>query len=107
MERLIAETIREGDGSTALVLIGHAALLNGGGIDRSLVKHYYEQFLTSNPDNARVLYESADLAMEDGQFEIAKQHAKRCHRTILKSDDAKLKSDLLDLVRERWPDVAE
>jgi hypothetical protein len=107
MDKLIAETIKEGDGLTALILIDHAALLNGGGRDRSLVKHYYEQFLTHNPDNPRVLYESAHVAMEDGQTEIAKQYAKRCHQAILRSDDDKIKKDLLDLVLVRWPELAE
>ena len=107
MDKLIAETINEGDGLTALILIDHAAQLNGGGRDRSLMKHYYEQFLTHNPDNPRVLYESAQVAMEDGQTEIAKQYAKRCHQAILRSDDDKIKKDLLDLVLKRWPELAE
>lgn len=107
MDKLITETIEEGDGLTALVLIRHAALLNGGGVDRSLVKLYCQQFLTYNPENPRVLYESADVAMEEGQIEIAKLYAKRCHQAILKSDDAKLKKDLLNLVLERWPEIAD
>jgi hypothetical protein len=106
MDELIAEAISGGDGSTALVLIGHAALLNDNGRDRSLVKLYYDRFLTQNPENARVLYESADEAMEDGQIELAKLYAKRCHNALLKSDDAKLRKDLFDLVLERWPEVA-
>jgi tetratricopeptide (TPR) repeat protein len=107
MDELIAEATKEGDGLTALLLINHAAILNGGERDRSLAKRYYEQFLTYNPENPRVLYESADVAMEDGQIEIAKEHAKRCHQAILKSDDDKIKKDLLDLILERWPELAE
>jgi hypothetical protein len=45
--------------------------------------------------------------MEDGQTEIAKQYAKRCHQAILRSDDEKIKKDLLDLVLQRWPELAE
>ena len=106
MEEVIAEAIKEGDELTALVVIDHTALLNGAGRDRSLAKLYYERFLTSSPDSPRVLYELADTAMEDGQIEIAIQYAKRCHQAILQSDDAKLKTELLDLVLERWPEVA-
>jgi Tfp pilus assembly protein PilF len=79
MDEVIAEAIKEGDELTALVLIDHAALLNGVKRDRSLAKHYYEQFLTHSPESPRVLYELADAAMEDGQIEVAKQYAKRCH----------------------------
>jgi hypothetical protein len=107
MDEVIAEAIKEGDGLSALVLIDHAALLNGVERDRSLVKHYIELFLTYSPENPRVLYESADLAMEDGQIEIAKQYAKRCHQAILQSEDDKIKKDLLDLVLHRWPEFAE
>jgi Tfp pilus assembly protein PilF len=107
MDEVIAEASKEGDGLSALVLIGHAALLNGAKRDRSILRHYYEQFLTYNPENPRVLYESADVAMKDGQIEIARLYAKRCHQAILRSDDDKIKKDLLDLVIERWPEVAE
>jgi hypothetical protein len=107
MAEVIAEASKEGDGLSALVLIGHAALLNGAKGDPSILRHYYEQFLTYNPENPRVLYESADVAMKDGQIEIALQYAKRCHQAILRSDDGKIKKDLLDLVLERWPEVAE
>jgi Tfp pilus assembly protein PilF len=106
MDKLIAEVICDGDSSTALVLISHAALLNGSGRDRSLVKQYYERFLTQNPENPKVLYEAADEAMEDGQIHLAKLYAMRCYQAITRSDDAKLKRDLFDLVLERWPDVA-
>ena|SRR5579862_2330828 len=107
MEDIIAEAIKEGDELTALVVIDHTAMLNSDGRDRSLAKHYYEQFLTSSPDSTRMLYESANAAMEDGQIEIAKQYAKRCHQAVLRSDDKKIKRDLLDLVLERWPEVAD
>jgi hypothetical protein len=107
MDEVIAETIREGDELTALVVIDHTAILNGAGRDRSLAKQYYDQFLTANPESPRVLYELANDAMENGQPEIAKQYAKRCHQAILRSDNDKIKKDLLDLVLERWPELAK
>jgi hypothetical protein len=107
MDEVIAEAIREGDHFGVFILIGHAALLNGAKRDLSLVKRYYEQYLTHSPENPRALYGLADVAMEDGQTEIAKQYAKRCHRAILQSDDDKIKQDLLDLVIERWPEISE
>jgi hypothetical protein len=107
MDEVIAEAVKEGDDLSVLVLIDHAALLNGVKRDLSLLKHYYEQFLTYSPENPRALYELADVAMEEGQIEIARQYAKKCHQAILQSDDNKIKQDLLDLVLERWPELAE
>ena len=71
------------------------------------MKHYYDKVLTCSPEDPRVLYESADVAMRDGQIEIAMEYAKRCHQAILKSDRYKIRRDLLDLVLERWPELAE
>jgi thioredoxin-like negative regulator of GroEL len=105
MDEVIAEAIEEADDSSLYLLIDHAALLNGR--DRFVVKHYCEQYLASSPENPRALYRLADVAMEDGQPEIAKQYAKRCHRAILRSDDEKVRRDLLDLVLERWPELAQ
>jgi len=107
MDEVIAEALKEGDDLTLSVLIDHAALLNGVKRDLSLVKHYYGQVLTSSPENARALYALADVAMEDGQIEIAKQYAKKCHQAILRSGDNKTKQDLLELVVERWPEIAQ
>jgi hypothetical protein len=104
MDELISEASREGDELTALVLIDHASLLNVEKPDRSFAKYHYVQFLTHRPESPRVLYELADAAMEDGQLEAAKQYAKRCHQAILRSDNMKIKKDLLDLVLERWPE---
>jgi hypothetical protein len=58
----------------------------------TFVKHML-QLLTAASSNP---YESADVAMEDVQSEIAKRYAKMCRHVILKSDDAKQKRDLLD-----------
>ncbi len=107
IDQAIAKAIKEGDELTALVVIDHAAILNGAGRNRSLAKHYYERFLACNPESPRVLYELANDANEDGQTEVAKQYAKRCHQVVLGSDNQKIKRDLLDLVLERWPGVDE
>ena len=107
MDEVITEAIKEGDDSSAFLFIDHAAMLSpNGGRDRSILKHYYEQYLTSRPEHPRALYGLADIAIEDGQTEIAKQYAKRCYEAILQSNDHKIKRDLLDLVLERWPEVA-
>ena len=105
MDDVIAEAIKDGEDSWVFILIDHAAILNQSGFrDHSLSKRYYEEYLTHSSENPRALYRLADLAMKDGQTEIAKQYAERCHQAILRSDDDKIKRELLDLVLERWPD---
>jgi hypothetical protein len=89
IDDVISEAINEGDDLSAFLLIDHAALLTHVGRDRSILKHYYEKYLTSSPEHPRALYGLADVAMEEGQT------------------DDKIKGDLLDLVLERWPEAAE
>ena len=105
MDDLVAEVIKEDEESSwVCVFINQAAILNArGGPHHSLLKRYYEQYLTHSPENPRALYGLADVAMTEGQFDLAEQYAKRCHRSISLSKDARVKKDLLDLVLERWP----
>lgn len=107
MDEVIAEAIKEGDNLSAILLIDQAALLNGVKRDLSLVKHYYEQILTYSPENPRAWYQLADIAMKDGQIDIARQYAKKCYQAILQGDDNKIRQDLLDLVLERCPEVTK
>jgi hypothetical protein len=72
-----------------------------------LLSTHYEQYLTYSADNPRALYGLADVAMQEGEIEVAKQYARRCYRVLLKSADELAKKDLLDLVLERWPEVSE
>ena len=81
----IAEAIRESEELWAFACIRHAAILNGSGL----------------PDR------SADVAINEGQLDVAKQYAKRCHQALLQTSDEVAKKDLLDLVIERWPQVSE
>ena len=108
MDDVIAEAIQDGEDSWVVIFIDHAAILNQSGFpDRSLLKHYYEEYLTHSSENPMALYRLADLAMKDGQTETAKQYAERCHQAILRSGDDNIKQELLDLVLERWPEVAD
>lgn len=104
MDDLIAEAIMEGEEPWVFIFINHASVLNASGVpDQLLLKHYYNKYLAHSPENPRALYGLADVAMKEDENEIAEQYAKRCHRAILQSNDAKVKKDLLDLVLERWP----
>ena len=48
----------------------------------------------------------ADLAVEEGETEMAKQYARRCHEALLRTTDEVAKKDLFDLVLERWPELS-
>jgi Tfp pilus assembly protein PilF len=106
VDDVIVEAMKERDDSSLDVLLNHVAVLIGDS-DRgsSLIRHYYEQYLTYSPENPRALYGLADVAMKAGQIENAKTHAKRCYEALLKTDDQKARKDLLDLILERWPEV--
>jgi hypothetical protein len=106
MDDVIAEAIREGEELWAFTLIRHAEILStrAGQPHFSLLKHYYQRYLTYSPENPRALYALADVAMEEGEIEVAKQYARRCHQSLLRTTDEVAKRDLFDLVLERWPE---
>jgi Tfp pilus assembly protein PilF len=107
MDDVIAEAMADGEELWAFTLIRHAEILNttAGQPRRSLLKHYYEQYLTYRPENPRALYGLADVAVEEGETEMAKQYASRCHQALLRTTDKVAKKDLFDLVLERWPEL--
>lgn len=102
LDGAMAEAIREGEESIARIVILHTAVLNHIAGNRSLEKRYSEQFLAAHPDSPRMLYLLADIAMGEGDVDLAKQYAKRCYRAALYSGNKKVKRELLDLVLERW-----
>jgi Tfp pilus assembly protein PilF len=69
------------------------------------VKHYYKQSLASDPDNPRAWYGLASVALEQGETEMAKQYAIRCHAALVQSEDGVIKPGLLELLAKHWPDV--
>jgi len=71
----------------------------------SLVKHYYGQSLTYSPENPVALYGLAEVALKQGDTDLAKQYAKRSYDAALQGDDAIAKHGLLDLIAKRWPDI--
>lgn len=74
--------------------------------DLKLVKHYYEQSLTYSPDNPIALYGLAEVALEQGDADLAKQYAKRSYAATVQGDDEIAKQGLLDLIAKKWPDIA-
>ena len=105
VDESISEAIRDQQISWIRILCHHAAVISYHLGNQQLVKHYYEQSLTSDPENPQALYGLANVAQEQGELEIAKQYAARCHRAIVQGNDEMMKRGLLDLVVKRWPEV--
>ena len=105
LDRAIEELGKQGDKSSVVTLCHHAAILAGFASNTSRVKHYYGQSLAVDPDNAQALYGLADVALEKGETEVARQYAMRCHAALLQSEDGLIKQGLLELVGKHWPDI--
>lgn len=103
----IAETKRDRNVSWIRTLCHHAAIVCRFDENLASAQHYYEESLASDPENARALYGLATVALDQGQLEIAKQYATRCHTANLRCDDEILKKGLFDLLVKHWPDAAE
>jgi Tfp pilus assembly protein PilF len=74
--------------------------------DLRLVEHYYQQSLTHSPDDPIALYGLAEVALEQGDTDLAKQYAKRSYDATVQGNDEMAKRGLLDLIAMKWPDVA-
>src|SRR5262245_24179172 len=76
----IAYWIQQGKKTSSIqTLCHHAAVLCDSAGKLSLVKHYYEQSLTYNHENPIALYGLADVALKQGDTDLAKQYAKRSY----------------------------
>lgn len=107
LDESIAEAIRERQISWIRTLCHHAAVISNFMGNSQLEKQYCEQSLVFNAENPRALYGLAKIAREQGEVEIAKQYAARCHKAIIEGDDEIVKAGLLDLVMMHWPELGE
>lgn len=105
LDGAIEELVKEGETPSIVTLCHHATILASLASDTSRVKHYYGQSLASAPDNPRALYGLADVALKQGETEVARQYAIRCHAALLQSEDGVIKQGLLELLARHWPDV--
>ena len=103
----IAEAKRANNVLWIRTLCHHAATVSRFTDNLASAQHYYEESLASDPENARALYGLATVALDQGQLEIAKHYATRCHTAILRCDDEILKQGLLDLLVKHWPDITK
>jgi tetratricopeptide (TPR) repeat protein len=102
----IARAISESENQWVLTLSHHAAVISDFLGNLCLVKEYYEKSLEFNPENPRALEGLADVAKEQGEFELAKQFAARCYKALIEGDDF-LKKERLETLLKKWPEVSQ
>jgi len=102
LDDAIALAISEHENRWVLTLSHHAAVISGFLGKAELVKRYYQQSLSFNPENSRALCGLAKVAKEQGEVELAKHYACRCHKALLNGDDF-LKEAQLELLLKHWP----
>ena len=102
----IADANQEGRVGWVVALSHHAAILCRHTGDLQLAKRYYEQSLSSEPENPRALYGLAYVALEQGETELARQYAEKSYKALMQCDDEIVKQGLLDLILKNWPDLA-
>lgn len=105
LDEAIEEAVCDGDKSWVRTLCHHAAIIAAHNENLDLAKHYYEQSLTSNPENAPALYGLARVYRDQGQPEVAKKYAKRCYDALMRDDTDILKAYLLESLSTDWPEV--
>jgi tetratricopeptide (TPR) repeat protein len=106
LDDAIAIAISENENRWVLTLSHHAAVISKFLRNFSREKHYYEKSLEFNPENPIALYGLAEVALEQGDSDLARQFAKRSYDATVKGDDEMVKRGLLDLIAMKWPDVA-
>jgi tetratricopeptide (TPR) repeat protein len=102
LDDAIALAISEHENRWVLTLSHHAAVISNFLGKPELVKSYYQQSLAFNPENSRALYGLANVAREQGDLELAKEYAARCHKALMDGDDF-LKDAQLEMLRKHWP----
>jgi tetratricopeptide (TPR) repeat protein len=102
IDEAIALAISEHENRWVLTLTHHAGVISKFLGKSELVKSYYEKSLTFNPENPRALYGLATVAREQGEIELAKEYAARCHRALVNGDDF-LKDARLETLLKHWP----
>jgi tetratricopeptide (TPR) repeat protein len=106
LDQSIAEAVQEEKTEWIQALCRHAALISDSLGDLALCQQYNEQALAYGPNNPMALYGLAKVLSMQGQTELAKQYALRCHEVVVRSaNDAH--RGILDLIAKRWPEISK
>jgi tetratricopeptide (TPR) repeat protein len=79
-----------------LTLSHHAAVISNFLRNFSRAKHYYEKSLEFNPENPVALYGLAEVALKQGDADLAKEYAKKSYDVMTR----------LYMAMTRWPKTA-
>ena len=101
----IALAIRENENRWVTALNHHAAVISNFLGKPEQEKRYYEESLAHSPENSRALYGLAQVAKNQGEFQLAKEYAARCHKALMESDDFLRDSwlETLEMFLKDWP----
>jgi len=105
LDDAIAYWVQEGNTNWIRTLCHFGAQKCDSAGKLALVKHYYEQSLTYDPENSVALYGLAEVAMKQGHPDLAKGYAKRSYNAAAKDGDEVARGKLFDLIAKKWPDV--
>jgi hypothetical protein len=102
LDDAIELAISEHENRWVLTLCHHGAVMSDFLGKPELVKRYYQQSLTFDPENSRSLYGLAIVAKEQGEIKLAKDYAVRCRNALMSGDDF-LRDSQLELLQKHWP----
>jgi Tfp pilus assembly protein PilF len=92
-------------GSWIPTVCNHAAVIADFAGRDDLIKRYYERSLAYDEENPRALYGLAKVFLEQGDAQLAKAYATKCHAVVMRRADRKGRG-LLDLISKRWPELS-
>ena len=82
LDDAIAVAMSENENRWVLTLSHHAAVISNFLGNLELVKRYYQQSLSFNPENPRALLGLANVSKGQGEPELAKSYAARCYKAL-------------------------
>jgi len=107
LNKSIADAIRERQNKWISALGHHAAVISEHIGNLQLVNHYCKLSVIVDPTDAAALFHLADVARRQGEAEIARHYAARCHKVIVEGSDENARKGLLNLILLHWPELAE
>jgi len=106
LDGLIAKAKQENLDVWVKVLALHASTLSHSVGDLDSAKRYSEQVLAYEPENALALFKVADILLQQGRADAAKEYAAKSYALAIASD-TKEGQGLAELLTRKWPEIGE
>jgi tetratricopeptide (TPR) repeat protein len=100
----IAEAVRQGRRDWAQALSRHAAVMCRLDGDLRSARRYNEQALSYGPDSPMTIYGLAEVLLEQGEAELAREYAKKCYELSVRGG-TELDRARIELIVRRWPEL--